>query len=299
MRGTDDVVIYEANNDHVPFAPLGRIEAGCVQPEGLAIDRHGRTLWIHCPSDQTVTQVDVQLVRRQLSETKDRTLRTTGRTPLPGSPLPEAVRTGRRLFRSAGPVMSRRGAWSCSTCHPEGGSDGVVWPLTEGLRNTPSLARPLAATAPFEWRGGAATLSEAVDRQWARMGGAGPTPEDQAALTAWIDDGIEPPFPGFVPFDEQYLAIVEGKGIFDSPNQECATCHPAPTFTDGLPHDVTGDEEMITPSLLGVRRSAPYYHDGRLHDLPEVLRKAGRLHGNTSNLSQPALTKLIAYLESL
>ena len=83
----------------------------------------------------------------------------------------------------------------------------------------------------------------------------------------------------------------------------CNGCH-VDGGTDRKTHDVgsgkTGERraEFDTPSLLGVRGSAPYYHDGRYSTLDEMLSaKDQRMFSGT--LSGPDKQALIAYLETL
>jgi hypothetical protein len=60
-----------------------------------------------------------------------------------------------------------------------------------------------------------------------------------------------------------------GRLLFNSTETKCATCHPAPLYTDLLPHDVgtsTVDERVgpafDTPTMNGLFNSAPCFHDG-------------------------------------
>jgi hypothetical protein len=75
------------------------------------------------------------------------------------------------------------------------------------------------------------------------------------------------------------LAEQRGKAIFESPETGCASCHPAPLYTDLQQHDVgtaDGDGEWFgpeidTPTLRFLYDSAPYLHDGSTDVLGSVL----------------------------
>jgi cytochrome c peroxidase len=100
-------------------------------------------------------------------------------------------------------------------------------------------------------------------------------------------------------------AALRGRELFLSSRTRCGTCHIPPTFTDRLRHDVKssakGDtaREFDTPSLLGARHSAPYFHDGRYATLRDMLRATEGAMGSTKTLSEEELGALEAFLRSL
>jgi cytochrome c peroxidase len=81
-------------------------------------------------------------------------------------------------------------------------------------------------------------------------------------------------------------AEIRGEALF---TKHCASCHPAPFYTDNLAHDLkverfysrTGSTSMGKPgraegaiktfSLRGIRDSPPYLHDGRLLTLEDTV----------------------------
>jgi cytochrome c peroxidase len=79
---------------------------------------------------------------------------------------------------------------------------------------------------------------------------------------------------------------MKGQDLFFGKAQ-CATCHPAPFYTDNLMHDLKVDRfyktQMInglvatkqgpikTFSLRGIKESPPYFHDGRLPTLEDTV----------------------------
>ena len=94
---------------------------------------------------------------------------------------------------------------------------------------------------------------------------------------------------------------LNGKAIFESPENGCLDCHPPPVYSDLKLHDVgTGEvgESYDTPTLRFLYDSSPYLHDGRAENLMEVLTtyNQGDLHGITSHLTQSELADLVVYL---
>jgi len=80
----------------------------------------------------------------------------------------------------------------------------------------------------------------------------------------------------------------------------CASCHPAPLYTDRAKHDVgTGTSleakgtSFDTPSLGGLYDTAPYFHDGSAASLDDVLQR----HAPAVDASER--NDLVAFLRSL
>lgn len=208
---------------------------------------------------------------------------------------PEAER-GRLLFHSAvDPRMASSGAGiSCSTCHYQGRSDGIVWTFADGPRNTMSLAGGVHETGPFTWVGGVESVAEeAFLTSQGRMGGDGITTEDLADIEAYVAQ-IRPVA---VPVDADLVAA--GQEIFNRPDTACGTCHTGDAGTDNQLHLVVGFEAQ-TPMLRGIAATAPYFHDGSARTLREVLAyaSAGAM-GHTGDLTEAELDALEAYLRSL
>ena len=79
---------------------------------------------------------------------------------------------------------------------------------------------------------------------------------------------------------------VRGQNLFFGKAQ-CATCHPAPFYTDNLMHDLKVERFYKTQSinglvatqqgpiktfpLRGIKESPPYFHDGRLPTLEDTV----------------------------
>ena len=81
---------------------------------------------------------------------------------------------------------------------------------------------------------------------------------------------------------------MRGLALFDDPQRgNCASCHPAPYYTDNLMHNLrterfyrprlangamaAADGPIKTVPLRGVKDSPPYLHDGRLLTLDDTV----------------------------
>jgi len=190
---------------------------------------------------------------------------------------------------------------SCATCHVSPGFvDGlthVVGPVRErefGRRQTPALFG-VANTAPFGWDGRNATLQDqsrgAIVSPLEMHAAREPTKRELDALAEFQKTITEPAAVPGKDFDP--VRARRGEALFRTPRPvndlsgefrpgqrvACATCHSGRFFTDGKAHrDLmpTGDPGFDpgrigpdgtilgfdTPSLLGVRFTAPYFHDG-------------------------------------
>jgi len=107
-------------------------------------------------------------------------------------------------------------------------------------------------------------------------------------------------------------AARRGEALFQRPfeamgGRACATCHvPSDNFLDRKRHDIgsvhgTGeasrDRVLDTPTLLGITHTPPYFHDGSLDTLEEVVRWFDRRY--TLELTAAEVADLTAYLETV
>ncbi len=107
-------------------------------------------------------------------------------------------------------------------------------------------------------------------------------------------------------------AELRGQTIFFGKGQ-CASCHPAPYYTDNLMHDLqTGrffeprtirnhmavtDGKIKTFPLRGIKESPPYLHDGRLLTLDDTVELFNLVLG--TKLTEPEKKDLVAFLRVL
>jgi mono/diheme cytochrome c family protein len=112
--------------------------------------------------------------------------------------------------------------------------------------------------------------------------------------------------------DKASQAAQRGQVLFNAPYQgmggrSCATCHvPSANFLDGLRHDIGSgdpaspnarDSFFDTPTLINVRHTAPYFHDGSLETLADVVAWFDTRF--TLGLSKQKKADLTAYLEAV
>jgi cytochrome c peroxidase len=128
-----------------------------------------------------------------------------------------------------------------------------------------------------------------------------------------------PPAPGlnvFGKLDPQKFGPdtpeMRGQDLFFGKAQ-CATCHPAPYYTDNLMHNLkverfhktqtinglvaTAQGPIKTFSLRGIKDSPPYFHDGRLLTLEDTVEFFNLILG--LKLSGPEKSNLAAFMRQL
>ena len=194
---------------------------------------------------------------------------------------------------------------SCATCHDPafGFADGLthlVGPVRErevARRQSPTLLG-VEHTAPYGWDGRNATLQEqsrsAIVSPLEMHASREPTRQELDALAEFQRTLAVPAAAPGKEYDPARAA--RGQTLFRTPRPvndltgefaagakvACATCHSGPFFTDNKAHRglvVTGDPLLDpgevgpdgiagfhTPSLLGLRLTAPYFHDGAMGD---------------------------------
>lgn len=193
--------------------------------------------------------------------------------------------------------------------------DSEDWHEKMGFpRQTPMLAGRVSAAGPYGWHGESEDLvKRLVDgfglHRW-RLGEG--TLDNRRAraghLAKFIREGLVPPTVNKRELTEEEK---KGKTIFESDKAQCARCHvPQTGFTDRAPIPV-GDppsrkgfvpEKNIsfkTPSLLFVKGTAPYFHDGRYESLQALVEKNPDTMGKTMHLNADEKKALVAYLETL
>ena len=191
------------------------------------------------------------------------------------------------------------------------GNDGRFDPL-----DTPSL-RGIRFTAPYGRDGRTASLRDFVrDVIVGEFGGPEPTPLILDALLAYLNEFDFLPAPllardGTLK-EGASEAARRGEAIFNRPfagmaGRSCASCHvPDGNFVDGRRHDIGSvapstpdarDGALDTPTLLGIRYTAPYFHDGSLPTLAAVVAWFDRRY--RLGLDAGARADLAAYLEAV
>ena len=319
FAGTNDMLACEVLDDNYrEITPRRLLQVG-ANPRAVRIAPNGETVYVYNALDFNVGAYNTS------------TLAPIANIHVTDNPLADQVLIGKKLFYSAlQPMVGRR--WiSCSSCHPDGDSDGRTWHNAEGLRNTQSFAG-MAWTHPIHW---SADRDEVQDfehtirgplmqgRGLIRGGFHEPLGKANAGLSASLDalaaysNSHEFPLSPYAKngFSE---AANRGRDIFFSKKTQCATCHSGPFFCDSQPrvvreivrHDVgTGGSDPSetmgpaydTPTLLGIYRTAPYLHHGKAATLKDVLTTLNHndRHGKTSHLKSKQITDLVEFLKAL
>lgn len=319
FAGTNDMFACEiVDDDYREISYRAYIRIG-QNPRAVRVSPDSKTIYVYNALDFDITALDADDFSRKA------TIKVTE------NPLPPNILLGKQLFYSAlQPMVGRR--WiSCSSCHPDGDSDGRTWNNPEGLRNTQSLTG-MAWTHPVHW---SADRDEVQDFENTIRG---PLMQGRGLIRGKVHKDLDEPNRGLSKELDALAAYSNthkfklsphaksglsesarrGRDLFHSSKTKCASCHVSPYYCDSTPkptaelirHDVgTGNDDPTekmgpaydTPTLLGVYRTAPYLHHGKAESLEAVLTKynSGDRHGVTSHLNPMEIADLVEFLKSL
>jgi mono/diheme cytochrome c family protein len=264
-----------------------------ANPRRLALSGDGKTLVVSNHLADSLTVIDTQ--------TPPRVLRHISL----GGPPPDAARRGEVLFHSG--RMTFQGQFTCASCHPGGGSDGLTWDLARdgvgNFLNTRALWG-VRGTAPYGWHASSPTLADRVASTLRHTHQHEPQGTEVEDLVAYLKTLDWPrPLPDARKDSE---AIARGRALFEGKGK-CSSCHHGDDLYGETPHDVgtrtEGDisPRFDTPALRGLGRTAPYLHHGKASTLEEVLTtyNPAHRHGAAHLLSKEELADLLAYLHEL
>ena len=221
-----------------------------------------------------------------------------------GGAEPDAARRGEILFNSS--RMTFQGRFTCASCHPDGGADGLNWDLPGDGVGNPMNTRSLKGvkdTAPYGWHGSSQTLTDRVVGTLQTLHRHEPQGTEVADLVAYLET-LEAQKPAPPTKDEQQLE--RGRALFHG-KAKCAGCHRPGLFSDGLTHDVgtrtprDSQDKFDTPSLRGVVHTAPYLHHGKASTLEEIFTRYNprSRHGAAHLLDSKEIRDLAWFLKSL
>jgi len=297
--GVDQVIEFDAMSADPRRAEVKRwhVPAG---PTGLALDPESHKLFVWSQFDRVLSMVETMRPQADVDDPDSGLVQLALSRPA-GRAMRGDVALGRKLFHQVGNLEISADGRACASCHIEGRDDGITWATPDGPRQTPVLMGRLTGTAPFGWTGSGEKLSDHMQKTFARLGGKGLEQDELSAMLAYVAS-LAPPAGA----DVQRSAEVErGFQVFHAAETGCATCHSGDTLTDGQRHNIrsaaAGDngKTFDTPSLLHVKASAPYFHDGRFQSLREMLDATSGMMGETAQLSAADKHALVAYLETL
>jgi cytochrome c peroxidase len=215
------------------------------------------------------------------------------------------IRKGELFFQDARLCFQK---WqSCVSCHPDTRVDGLNWDLLNDGIGNPKNARSmlLAHKTPPVMTLGIRDSAEMAVRSGIRFIQFAVRPDqDAAAIDEYLKSLQAVPSPYLVN-GQLSPAAQRGQKVFE--DAKCATCHPAPLFTDlkqyelGTTKGMDKGKPVDTPTLVEVWRTGPYLHDGRAATMKDLFTKfnPGDKHGVTSNLSAEDMAALIEYVLSL
>ncbi|MDR0609456.1 MAG: beta-propeller fold lactonase family protein [Planctomycetaceae bacterium] len=198
---------------------------------------------------------------------------------------------------------------SCASCHPDGRMDAYNWDLlNDGLGN-PKNAKSLLwcdKCPPAMWEGVRKTSAHCTRTGFQFILFSMPDETKCLDIDAYIH-AMQPVTSPYLVDGKLSERAERGKKIFENPKIGCATCHPAPLFTDQKLHDVNTKcyydrkGSFDTPTLVETWRTAPYLHDGRYTNMKDLFKKGkhGDVEGDIESLTEEQLDDLIEYVLSL
>lgn len=286
--------------------PLGDGDTMTVQhigvaPRGLAFTPDGKEIWVanSMSNDLTVVNPDTLQIERRID---------LGPTSRKDPTLP-----GRFLFTTATIVKGEQ--FSCNSCHPDGGVDGISWKFThvpDALgktldRNVKSLRGHIGDHPPYRWSGRDASLTDFIQEEAkGLLQSPAISKEEVQQIADYIQSLPEPPNP-YRNLDGMFTQeALQGKALFKG-KAGCVQCHAA----DDTPRNMAATKAWIgttpagvqlqPPHLHGVFDTYPYLHDGSAATLEEVFsgHNANNLHGNAHTLTESEMKTLLQYVKQL
>jgi DNA-binding beta-propeller fold protein YncE/mono/diheme cytochrome c family protein len=213
------------------------------------------------------------------------------------------VEKGEMLFYDA--TLALDGWYSCHSCHTDGHTNGLMSDTLGdrsfgAAKRVPTLLGS-AHTGPWAWNGSMPTIEVQIRTSIrSTMQGSEPSPEQLAALAAYVRSLPPPPQVPEVVTAADESAIARGRQVFEA--QGCVDCHRPPLYTSAEVYDVgladkLGNRKFNPPSLLGVQHRDRLFHDNRAASLEEVFRE--HQHPSGQELTSDAISDLTSFLRSL
>ena len=306
LTGTHEVAIVPARlaaAGESPIRPAHRLPIGCC-PSAITLRPGTSEFWI---ADHLGNALAVlPATDFSASKTPDMPRRIGLGTP---TFSPSLRLRGRFLFASA--HLTRGRHFTCESCHPNMGTDGLNWKFVHikddgiDLKATRDLRGNLLLTAPYGWGGRDQDFEDFVNHEVVGLLRTRKLVHSEVhALWDLVNE--TPPMPNPYRNSDGTLteAALRGKALFAG-EAACNKCHEggqnggtAKTMWVGTtPENVRLD----VPHLEGAYDTAPYLHDSSAATLEEVFTKGNRKqkHGKTHLLSPAQMQDLLAYVREL
>ena len=288
---------------------IKRIKTG-ANPKGLELSPDGKILYVAERLEDKIAIINTE------------TLESVNSIDLKGPSRITVARQGRRVFANSGGTFQNQ--YGCYTCHPDAHEDGLVYNMAgtdmgRNLANVQTL-RDIGDIPPYKWNGKNSSIYKQDGMRFSTIltRTEAFNYDDLDALVAYIVTGIKnPPNLRYNPTGDLTDAQKRGKKVFYRTHtncgkeipveNQCATCHPPPYFTNMKMADVgtlsDTDDPMLfdAPQLNNVYESAPYLHDGSAATLEELWTKFNDedKHGVGNDMMKDQLNDLVEYLKSI
>ena len=322
LRGSNEVAVLDAYSG----VQRGAMVGGGTGPLGIWLDTRGRTAFVYNFTSRSVAAFDISKVLDSAAFVPPLLAEIS---TVAYEDLEEEELRGLQIFYDASDArMAGDGYLSCASCHLEGGEDGTVWDFSdrgEGLRNTITLrGREGTGHGRLHWSANFDEIQDFENDIRNAFGGTGFLSDADFARTATL---LGDPKAGLSPELDALARYVSSLDDFGrSPHREasgvltptardgrrlfaelgCRGCHGGVDFTDRRRHQVgtagTGSGSSIadagvdTPTLLGVWRTRPYFHDGSAASVEAVVATG---HGADREMTDGEQAALVAFLKSL
>lgn len=310
FAGSDELALVSPRG--APTRSFDVARAGLSAPHSVVAlaGPDGAVLAATSPSSGLIALLDAQTgTARALHR-----LAPDDRALLRADPDALARRYGERAF-----YEGTRAGIACQSCHPHGGTDGMVHNIG-GRVLAPTLPLfGLAGTSPYLRDGSYPRVADLIEVAEHRYRGyREPAGDRGATLDAWVRARPLPaPRPPRVAAassqtspSQDRVSDSERRGLDAFVRAGCPSCHAFPAFTNlgrhaahavfPRAHHAPG-ASLDTPSLRAVSRRERLLHDGRARSLASIFEAHdpdGR-HGRARELPTAARADLVAFLESL
>ncbi|MEO1996088.1 MAG: hypothetical protein ABGZ17_12520, partial [Planctomycetaceae bacterium] len=245
FSGTNDMFVCRLLDDNYREVELIRHLQLGHNPRAVRVSPDSKRFFVYNALGFEVTVFDTASLKR------------IARISTCDNPLGTELLRGKILFYTSLQPMTGRRWISCSSCHPDGDTDGRTWQNPEGLRSTPPLFG-LSWTHPLHW---SSDRDEVQDFEHTIRG---QLMQGRGLISGKVQPPLGPPNGGLSadldavalytnshkftlsPYAKQGLnaAASRGRDLFFSKATQCATCHSGPFFSDSRPgndhlrHDV-------------------------------------------------------------